>query len=141
MNTARAVGAEMPLMVAADISRSYPLGGAVFRALDHVSVTIEAGEFVAIMGSSGSGKSTLMNVLGCLDRPDDAGSARDKAAAGRRALERDERVLWTAGPDGTPTSVVVRVGLTDGGSTEILAGVEAGTRVLVEAVRAEATPR
>jgi len=71
MNTARAVGAEMPLMVAADISRSYPLGGAVFRALDHVSVTIEAGEFVAIMGSSGSGKSTLMNVLGCLDRPDE----------------------------------------------------------------------
>jgi putative ABC transport system ATP-binding protein len=52
-----------------DVSKVYRTGDVELRALDHVSVTIERGEFVAIMGSSGSGKSTMMNILGCLDRP------------------------------------------------------------------------
>ena len=52
-----------------DISRVYATGDVEVRALDGVSLDIQEGEFVAVMGSSGSGKSTLMNILGCLDRP------------------------------------------------------------------------
>lgn len=52
-----------------DIHREYNVGGELVRALDGVSIGIERGEWVAIIGQSGSGKSTLMNVVGCLDTP------------------------------------------------------------------------
>ena len=59
----------MPLIELTDVRKTYDLGEVQVRALDGVSVTIERGEYVALIGASGSGKSTMMNTLGCLDRP------------------------------------------------------------------------
>ena len=52
-----------------DVSKVYAQGRDPVRAVDGVSLSIDAGEFVAIMGASGSGKSTMLNILGCLDTP------------------------------------------------------------------------
>src|SRR5713101_3229714 len=62
--------ATAPILIRAEtISREYRLGEAVIRAVDGVSLTVERGQFLALLGSSGSGKSTLLNLLAGLDRP------------------------------------------------------------------------
>ncbi|RVH78455.1 MacB family efflux pump subunit [Sinorhizobium meliloti] len=58
-----------PLISLQDVSKTYFNGDIAVEVLHHISLDIEAGEFVAIIGQSGSGKSTLMNILGCLDQP------------------------------------------------------------------------
>jgi putative ABC transport system ATP-binding protein len=67
----------MSILETIDLSKTYGEGEISIRALEAVSLSIEAGEFVSVMGPSGSGKSTLLNILGCLDRP----------SAGRYLLE------------------------------------------------------
>jgi putative ABC transport system ATP-binding protein len=78
-----------PLIELQGITRRYGSGAGALLALNGISMAVEAGEFVAIMGPSGSGKSTAMNIIGCLDTPT-AGQYRFK---GRRveALSRDQR--------------------------------------------------
>jgi putative ABC transport system ATP-binding protein len=58
-----------PLITITDIGRKYVIGAETIHAIKSVTLTINKGEFVALMGPSGSGKSTLMNILGCLDTP------------------------------------------------------------------------
>ncbi|MCM2465486.1 ABC transporter ATP-binding protein [Methanoculleus oceani] len=58
-----------PILRFEDVTKVYPLPAGDVVALDHVSLTVDAGEFIAVMGPSGSGKSTLLNMMGCLDVP------------------------------------------------------------------------
>ena len=86
-----------PLVRTTEISKHYPSGETIVRAVSSVSLSIEHGEFVAIRGRSGSGKSTLMNLLGLLDRPDSGEYAlkgRDvaKLSEDRRAVIRSHDI-------------------------------------------------
>ncbi|MDD5170553.1 MAG: ABC transporter ATP-binding protein [Syntrophales bacterium] len=78
----------MALIETTNIYKIYDVGESPIHALDGVSVTIERGDFVAVMGPSGSGKSTFMNVLGCLDPPTSGDYRLDGIDVGR--MTRDD---------------------------------------------------
>jgi putative ABC transport system ATP-binding protein len=71
-----------------NLKREFKMGSEIVRALRGISFTVEAGEFVTIMGSSGSGKTTLLNILGCLDKPTDGDYLLD--AVNIKMLSRNE---------------------------------------------------
>jgi putative ABC transport system ATP-binding protein len=79
----------MSLIRLQKISRRYEMGSETIHALREVSLEIERGEYVSIMGPSGSGKSTLMNLVGCLDTP----SAGEYTLNGTRVSEMDDNQL------------------------------------------------
>ena len=80
-----------PLLELRGVSKVYGSGTAAMRALDGVDLSIQAGEFVAVMGPSGSGKSTAMNIMGCLDTPT-TGSYLFRGVP-VETLTRDQRAL------------------------------------------------
>jgi putative ABC transport system ATP-binding protein len=86
-----------PLIEVRQLTRVYEMGHTRVHALAGVSLQIQAGEFVAVMGASGSGKSTLMNILGCLDRPTSgeyrlAGQAVESLSSDELAAIRNRRI-------------------------------------------------
>ena len=78
----------MPLVQTIGISKHYPSGKTIIRAISNVSLSIERGEFIAIRGRSGSGKSTLINLLGLLERPD----CGEYALEGREVVKLNEDI-------------------------------------------------
>jgi putative ABC transport system ATP-binding protein len=78
-----------PILSIEGVTKTYVMGDVEVHALRGVTISIEEGDFVAIMGSSGSGKSTLMNIIGCLDRP----SSGNYLLAGREVSKLDRSEL------------------------------------------------
>src|SRR6516165_1590467 len=91
----------MPLVQTTVISKHYPSGKTVIRAVSDVSLSIERCEFIAIRGRSGSGKSTLMNVLGLLERLDCGEYALDRLGLAGRSQH------WPNQPSGGEQQRVV----------------------------------
>ncbi len=89
--------ATMKALEMINITKSYVMGDNTVHALRNISLVIEKGEWISIMGPSGSGKSTMMNILGCLDRPTSGkylldGAEVEKLTDDQLALERNKKI-------------------------------------------------
>ncbi|MFO7494605.1 MAG: ABC transporter ATP-binding protein [Desulfobacterales bacterium] len=92
MNAAAASSETPPVLIELQaVTKVYGRGQAAMRALDGIDLSIQRGEFVAVMGASGSGKSTCMNILGCLDTPTSGVYRFEGVNVG--GLSRDQRAL------------------------------------------------
>ncbi|MFA6527771.1 MAG: ATP-binding cassette domain-containing protein, partial [Candidatus Babeliales bacterium] len=85
------------ILEAKNLTKIYPMGDAQIVALNDVSFSVEAGDFVAITGTSGSGKSTLMHLIGCLDTPTSGSYTIDGIESGntsqdQRATIRNKKI-------------------------------------------------
>ncbi|MBW8303950.1 MAG: ABC transporter ATP-binding protein [Brevundimonas sp.] len=91
-------GSEAPLIELTGVTRVFGSGAAAFQALRGIDLTVQKGEFLAIMGPSGSGKSTAMNIMGCLDTPT-SGSYRFQGLAVEQLSRRQRALLrrWRLG--------------------------------------------
>lgn len=78
-----------PILMMQELRKNYHLGEVEVQALRGINLTIQEGEYIAIMGPSGSGKSTLLNMIGCLDRP----TSGDYLLGGRNVSELDDNQL------------------------------------------------
>lgn len=83
---------QTPIVELRSVHKSYPLGETIVRALQGVNLSIHKGDFIAIVGSSGAGKSTLMNLIGCIDEPDDGQILIEGESASGRS-EPDKCIL------------------------------------------------
>lgn len=82
----------MAVLVVKDLCKKYGRGESEINALDHISFSVERGEFVAIVGASGSGKSTLLNMLGGIDNPTEGTCIIDNKDISR--MSEDERAIF-----------------------------------------------
>lgn len=82
----------MAVLVVKDLCKKYGQGESEINALDHISFSVERGEFVAIVGASGSGKSTLLNMLGGIDNPTEGTCIIDNKDISR--MSEDERAIF-----------------------------------------------